>query len=206
MLILTSGHFGEAVGARLAASHDAVLANLHASAGRMESLLAGHDFVAVATWRAEPALCRELDDVCFAHGVRWSMVQIDGDVLTCGPLVEPGRGACHHCYQQRASAQTASLQWARALQAHYDTHPDAGPAGYPAVLVTIGAAALAEDKEAYGAAARVRTIDILTSIVRESSVIGIHRCPRCRSRGPDFDPTERSVADLVPHLERILHE
>lgn len=205
MIIFTAGPFGQAVGARLAASHGAVLADLHASAGRFERLLDGHDFAAVASWRAVPALCRELDDACFARGVRWSMVQIDGEVLTCGPLVEPGHGACHHCYQRRAAAQTASLKWERALEDYYETRPEAGPAGYPAALVEIGAAALAEDLAAHGAGARVRSIDVLTSIVRESEVLGIHRCPRCRARAPGFDPTERSVRDLVPQLERILH-
>jgi bacteriocin biosynthesis cyclodehydratase domain-containing protein len=204
MLIFTAGHFGQALGARMAASHGATCVDLLASAGQFDQLVEDASFVAVASWRAHPALCRELDDACFRHGVRWSMVQLDGDVLTCGPLVQPGKGACHHCYQSRAAAHSAALKWERELQAYYELNPEQGPAGYPAALLEIGAASLADDVLAVDAGARVRTIDVISSSVRESEVIGIHRCPRCRSRGPNDNPADCTVDILVPQLESIL--
>ena len=118
----------------------------------------------------------------------------------------PGEGACHHCYLQRTASFQHAPERDRAVRGFFDLNPDAGPSGYPAALVGIGAAALVEDAVAIGVAARVRCVDILTSGVRESEVIGIHHCPRCRKRPAGYDPTRRSSMHLVPRLEGLLHE
>lgn len=204
MLILTAGEFGKAVGRRLSESHGARCADLAEGCARLPALLDGEEFVGVATWRPYPQLCREIDDACFAHGMRWSMVELAGDTLTCGPLVAPGQGACHHCYLRRAASFRRAPERETALRACFDADPALGVQGFPAALVMIGAAALAEDAADGAPAARVRSVDVLTSSVRESEVIGVHRCPRCRARAPGFDPTSRSSAALVPSLEELL--
>jgi len=204
MLILTAGHFGRAVGQHLAAHHGARCADLAQACAQLPALLDGEDFVGVALWRPYPQLCREVDQACFARGVRWSMVESQGETLTCGPLVVPGQGACHHCYQRRTASFLRAPEREQALRAHFDAQPECGVPGYPQALVMIGAAALLEDAAAGAPAARVRSVDVLTSSVRESEVIGIHRCPRCRPRDAGFDPTSRAAGALQPALEELL--
>lgn len=206
MLILTAGNFGKAIGRRLQDSQGARCIDLDAAMASLDSLLPEAGFVGVATWRALPAVAKAIDDACFKHAVRWSMVQLDGALLTCGPLVIPGTTACHHCYLKRAAAHALAPAWDKALHDYYEAHPEAGPSGYPAALVEIGAAALADDAIATSAGARVRTIDILTSNFAESEVIGVHQCPRCRKRAPGTDPTNRSIANLMPRLESFFNE
>jgi len=205
MLIFTAGSFGRAVGRRLADMHDARCADLVEHASSFGNIVRGADFVGVAVSRPYPALCQAIDVACFEQGIRWSMVQLHGDTLTCGPLVIPGRTACHHCFLSRAASHYTGAAWERALRAHYAAQPDDGPAGYPAALVEIGANALAGDARTQVARARVRSVDVLTSSVRESEVVGIHQCPRCRKRPAGYDPTERSVEHLVPSLENLLN-
>jgi bacteriocin biosynthesis cyclodehydratase domain-containing protein len=206
MLILCSGNFGKAVADRLQAKHDVTCVPLPDGCNRLDELLQNQDFVGVASWRPHPDLCKQIDNACFVHGIRWSMACLSENTLICGPLVIPGQGACYHCYLQRVASHHAAPDWERGAQSYYDEHVEAGPIGYPMALVEIAAAALAEDAVASGVGARLRSVDILGSGVQESEVIGIHRCPRCRKRADGYDPTQRFVADLVPAIKRMLNE
>jgi len=206
MLILTAGNLGRAIGNRLHQSHGARCVDLLESSSQLESLIRDEAFVGVATWRPYPDLCQLIDDICFTHGIRWSMVELHGDTLTCGPLVIPTKSACHHCFIRRTASHFNAPEWERTIRKFYDLNPEAGVMGYPNALVEIGASALAEDAINASGGGRVRTIDVVSSIVRESEVIGIHNCPRCRSRYAGFDPVERSVKNLIPHLEGLLND
>lgn len=206
MLILHSGNLGQAIAERLQASHAATIADLQEAVTRLDQLLPGQDFVGLATWRPYPELGQQIDNACFAHGIRWSCVTLNEFSLICGPLVVPGEGACYHCHLQRQASHGMAPDWEQAVTGFYAEQPHAGPAGYPRALVEIGAAALAEDAVAQGVAARMRNVDILGAGVQESTVIGIHRCPRCRPRTAQHDPRQRSIEVLIPALKGLLDE
>lgn len=206
MLIFTAGNLGRAIGDRLRQSHGAGCFDLLESVTRLESLVKDEVFVGVATWRPYPGICRMIDEVCFMYGIRWSMVELHGDTLTCGPLVVPTKSACHDCFIRRTASHFNSPEWERTIRKFYDLNLEAGVMGYPNALVEIGASALVDDATNTSGGGRVRTIDVVSSVVRESEVIGIHNCPRCRSRFAGFDPAERSVKHLIPHLEGLLND
>lgn len=206
MLILHSGNLGAAIAQRLQNRHAAKVADLHEAGAMLEQFLPGQAFVGVAAWRPFSDLFRLIDTACFKYGIRWSSVTLNEFSLNCGPLVVPGRGACYHCYLQRKESHNLASDWERAAQAYYTEHPQEGPLGYPQALVEIGAAALAEDAMADATPARIRSVDVLGAGVQESTVIGIHRCPRCRQRLGAHDPAQRSVEILIPAIKELFNE
>jgi hypothetical protein len=123
MLILTSGKFGAAVGARLVATHGVTTAELWTARADLDSLVRNTDFIGVAIWRPEIEACREIDTLCHYRGIRWSLAELHGSVLSCGPLVIPGHGACYHCYRQRELSHHKSLERERVLLAAYENDP-----------------------------------------------------------------------------------
>ncbi len=204
MIVLTAGPFGRAVGERIAARRSAELLPLPDSRHALRSIAERTDFIGVASWRPYVETFRRLDTVCFETGTRWSLVEIHDTRLSCGPLVWPGAGACHHCYRQRWSSHHPAPERELVLAQAYERDPDLGIAGFIAPLVDIAASALLEDADAAAnAAGRLRVVDVLTGAVLETEVIGIHRCPRCRPHPPG-PSGERFVRDLVPAVEALL--
>lgn len=204
MLILAGGEFGAAVARRIAGRREATMCDLTAPFDQIAQLVEQHAFVAVATWRPYVQVCRALDDVCHRLRRRWSVVEISGSALTCGPAIVPGSGAgCYHCFNARTDAHRRDGDRLRALRTAYANDPALGPAGFTPALVAIAAASLLEDEASRETAGRFRQVDVVSGAVLESRVIALHDCPRCRPQPQDHDPTQRFVVSLLPELERL---
>ncbi|GIE76454.1 hypothetical protein Aph02nite_24040 [Actinoplanes philippinensis] len=155
----------------------------------------------LVAWRRAPAIEQEFDDVAFRTGRPWLPVVLDHPVLEIGPLVVPGEGACHGCYRRRIAQHDTARTIRAAVDRHYDTDPQAGPAGYLTATALFAAASVAEIVDRFRAApgdeaGRVRQIDVPTQQLRSGRVVGVHGCPRC---GSGRDETTRSY-DRLPAL------
>jgi len=207
LLILSAGAFGQAVAqcaaerlqARGQATH---LAPLPATQAEVAALVAQAGALALATWRPYPEQARWIDDACHAHGVAWSQVELHGTRLSCGPVVVPGQGPCHHCFQRRWASHHPAPERELVLQRAYARDPAMGLQGFIEPLVQIGASALLEDLDGRPAG-RLRLLDVLTGAVQETAVLGVHACPRCglRHEGP---AGTRFVHHLAPAIEELL--
>lgn len=207
MLILTAGDFGRDVGHWLAGHAGAQVHDLMDALPALDDLAAGHDFIGVALWRPYVQACETLDDWCHAHGVRWSLVQLQGSTVACGPLVVPGQhgGACYHCALARQRTHRKGAERERVIEDAYGRDPSLGVPGFLRAQVLIAASALEEDSRADASqAGRTRSVDALTASVRESSVVALHDCPRCRPLPEGYDATRRGVEVLIPSLEGVL--
>lgn len=204
MLILTAGNFGTAVAARIAAKRAAEVCALTTPIERIAALLPAHDFVAVAAWRPYVELCRALDQACHDQGKRWSLVEISGNTMTCGPLTVPGAGrGCYGCFVARVDAHQRAGDRPRALRQAYARNPQLGPLGHTPAMVAIAVAALLQDADQADAGGRFRRVDVLTGTVLETELIPLHDCPRCRPRPPGEDPTRRFLDAMLPEIERL---
>ncbi|MDP5210779.1 TOMM precursor leader peptide-binding protein [Microbulbifer sp. 2205BS26-8] len=204
MIVLTAGQFGIRVGQRLAQLCDAEAVPLPQEREHLELLIQRADFVAVATWRPYVQSCTLIDDLCFRFGVRWSLAEIHAQRLTCGPLVNPGNGACYQCYRKRWLTHHKSPEREQVLNEAYERDSALGPTGSIGPLVEVAAQALADDAVAAdGEAGRLRLVDVLSGAVLKSGVMGIHECPRCRPAKP-ARTGERFVQHMVPEIERML--
>lgn len=204
MLILTGGRFGRAVAEILAREREVTVFDLAALPEDLQQQIERHDHVAVATWRPYLQACKSIDEACHVAGKPWSVVEIIGSALVCGPSIVPGHGAgCYHCFVARSDARRREGDRLRALRTAYANDPQIGPAGYTPAMAAIAAAALLEDLRDRSTAGRFRRIDVLTGAVLESRVIALHDCPRCRPQPANYEPTRRFVEALVPELEKI---
>lgn len=205
LLVLYAGDFGEAVAARLRAVEPKACArSLLAPAAELEEAVARADFVAVATWRPYVEPSRWLDDACHRHGRHWSLVEVAGTTLGCGPLVVPGAGAgCYHCYVARIDAHKREGDRRRVLRQAYAADPQLGPRGYTPAMVAIAAAALLQDR-ADGTPGRFRHVDVLSGSVMDSELIPLHDCGRCRPSPADYQPQRRYVEVMKGELEMLL--
>jgi len=204
ILILTGGEFGAAVSRRIAGKREVTVCELAAPPECIAPLVEQHEFVAVATWRPYMEICRSLDTVCHRLQRPWSLVEISGSALVCGPSIVPGSGAgCYHCFNARIDAHRRDGDRLRALRNAYANDPELGPAGYTPAMVAIAAASLLEDAASPATAGRFRQLDVLTGAVLESRVIALNDCPRCRPLPEGHDPTRRFVVSLLPELERL---
>lgn len=204
MIVFTAGSFGAQVGKRLAQLRGARVLPLGNDLQTLRAEISNASFVAVATWRPHVRICQLIDDLCFEARVPWSLAEIHAQRLACGPLVRPGDGACYHCYRRRWLSHNKAPERELVLQQAYEGDDTLGPVGFIGPMVEIAARALASDASA-GAneAGRLRLIDVLNGAVLESSVIGVHECPRCRPRTSTLTG-ERFVRSLVPEFERIV--
>lgn len=177
-------------------------ARLSGSLDRLESLVAGAGFVAVALWRRYTGECGMLDDVCGRQRVPWSSAVLEGATLVGGPVVSPGRGACYACYRKRWLTHSAVPEREQVLDQAYARDPSLGVPGFLPSVAAIAAAGLLLDRDEHAAAAgRVRTVDLLRCQVEETRTVRVHGCPRC---SPKEEPGQRYVSRLVPALKDLL--
>lgn len=207
MIIFTAGDFGQAVADRISVLRSEFKVfplTVVTDTDAFEKIIKDAAFVAVATWRPYLKELMLIDQYAFDHKFSWSLAEIHGQRLMCGPLVIPGAGACYSCFRQRLLTQHKSPDRERVLESYYRSSPQAGPFGHVNALVEIATQAILEDAS-LGAddAGRFRAIDVLSGAVLESRVIGVHECPRCRPK----DYTEvggRFTQHLIPEIERIM--
>ncbi|WP_214326794.1 TOMM precursor leader peptide-binding protein [Nonomuraea sediminis] len=195
-LILALDPFGHAVAARLRAADPTALVH-HVDDGTHPSLWPHADVIVLAAGRERLGLAEAVDRAAHAWRVPWFGVHPSAGELRCGPVVIPGRTACHACYLRRR-------------EQHRTTEPDQVerrmPTGHPAHHVGVAAAlarqALAEavDGPEPGAiGATVRLFGQVDGATRTATVVAVDRCPRCRTRPVRDD-------ELWPAFARISQE
>jgi bacteriocin biosynthesis cyclodehydratase domain-containing protein len=211
IVVLHEGRFGAAVAQALGTLREVRPHPLVAARERLRALIAGADFVAVALWRRYEEECELLDAIAAETGVRWSLAVPIESALSCGPLVVPGHGACWRCYRRRALTHHRAPERELALAEGYRRDPALGPAGFTPPMVWTAAGALLADASAPpSAAGRLRRVNLLTGMVIDTVVIGVHGCDRCRAPSSGADPGrggqpgERFLEHLVPALEELV--
>ncbi|MGP3911361.1 hypothetical protein [Nonomuraea sp. 10N515B] len=195
LLILAAGSFGHAVAGRLrrtcpAGVRTAVQA---ADEGTHPSLWPYADLIVLATAHERPRLAEAVDRAAHAWRVPWFPVTMTATEVRCGPVVVPGRTACHSCYVKR--------------RAQHGRPPGPGErpvTGYPEhhVGIAAGFARQAIDEARGGPApgsigATVRTFGQVDGVTASAGVVAVDRCPRCRKADRD------AAAELRRMFERV---
>ncbi|MFB6397432.1 TOMM precursor leader peptide-binding protein [Polymorphospora lycopeni] len=188
LLVVASGDFGHRVAARLAAGHPGSTVTdrpVSRPAADIVVLAAGHD---------RPALADAVDRAAYAARRPWFPVLLDHPHLRCGPVVVPGRTACHDCFQRRrrqhGGPDTGTVE--RPIPGYADHH-----VGLAVALARRAVRdAWAPSGERPGG--WVRTVDLVTGTTGRHGVVAVDRCPRCR---PPRDHAAR-LDDLAARLRR----
>ncbi|QVQ50237.1 TOMM precursor leader peptide-binding protein [Spiractinospora alimapuensis] len=180
ILFLTSGDFGHEVAGRLGANHTSSI--LETSRGTHSSAWPAADLIVTATHTEVTRLAEHVDAAAFNWNVPWFSIHLTYRDVRCGPVVRPGRSACHWCFRRRREQHSA----------------DGGPTdddrttplpefAYPAhavgVAVGFGHQAVAEamggsPEGALGGT--VRAFSLVDGSTSKASVLAVDRCPRCR--------------------------
>ncbi|MEU7072594.1 TOMM precursor leader peptide-binding protein [Streptomyces narbonensis] len=192
LLILAAGAFGAAVAEGLAARH-AGSTVLDVSQGTHPSLWPDSDLIVLATGQDREVLADMVDASAHAWNRPWFPVQAGPLDLRCGPVVVPGRTACHRCYTRRRAQHTAPT--ADGTRGDATTAPPVSGYAPHHVAIAVGLAdqavreALAgpgEPGAAEGIGATVRVFGVVEGATSTSAVVAVDRCARCRpARTPE---------------------
>lgn len=201
LTVFSEGAFGAAVAERVTnIERQTRVLPLVTSAESFDERIRGSDFVGVILWRRYLQEVDRLDAACAREHIPWTSVVLEGTHIRCGPLVTPGRGPCHACYQKRWLTHVPSPDRELVLDAIYAGDPRIGIRGFAPSSVRIAVAAFLLDLEEFErACGRVRRIDLLHCSLEESRVVRVHGCPRCSRQTA---PGERYVRELVDTLRR----
>jgi molybdopterin-synthase adenylyltransferase len=82
--------------------------------------VAGSDFVLCCIDGGQASLAYKLNRVCLASGTSWIACDCSAAEITVGPLVVPGRTACHLCYKMRLVAGSETPEDEFAFQSFLD--------------------------------------------------------------------------------------
>ncbi|MFE6460590.1 TOMM precursor leader peptide-binding protein [Streptomyces cinereoruber] len=200
LLVLASGDFGKDVARRLRDEprehgHEITLREI--DEGTHPSLWPRADLIVLATSHARPRIDEATDRAAFAWGTPWFGVHTDATEVLCGPVVVPGRTACHRCYlRRRAQHRRPGHDTADTAERH--------PTGYPAHHAGIAAAfarqaveeALAAPADAEAIGGTVRKFDQISGATSKAPVIAVDRCDRCRTAA-DGDALWRRLATIT---------
>jgi bacteriocin biosynthesis cyclodehydratase domain-containing protein len=126
--------------------------------------------------------------------------------LRVGPVVVPGKGACHACAERRALQHSPRPNEHRALREFYDANPEQGPQGFLPAFAEIAAVRLAQfvrqiGKDPVSVAGQVWRLNTIHRETVGSKVVGVHGCPRC---GLKRDEATRSFASLRYEVAGLL--
>lgn len=197
MNILYAGKFGEAVAKIIECNNNASIMSLLEDEQVLEQFVQNAKKVAVVSWRAYPAVYEKIDTWCWQYEVPWTIAEFENSQLNLGPLVVPGASACYSCYAKRVDCHHEAPERKQAIRAALSHAPGKGVPGFIRPLVMIAAAHIKQDLSNLTArAGQFKTVDVLTSSVLESEVIGIHDCNRCRPKPETYAPQNRYFAEL----------
>ena len=193
-VLLAAGGFGHRVAAALAAE---LVADPAAGSARVLDVVeapwsahwpAGDRYV-LCTDRPRPRTAERVDAAAAVWGRPWFTVALDHPDLRVGPVVQPGRTACHGCFEarrrQHAGARAEALA---ALEEHHCDEAAPGVGGYADHHVTaaVALARLVLDELAAGPAdggtwaGTVTTLGTVQAELRRHRVVAADRCERCR--------------------------
>ncbi|MEV0608379.1 TOMM precursor leader peptide-binding protein [Polymorphospora rubra] len=201
LLIVASGGFGHRVADRLAAGYPGSTVT---DADRPQSR-PDADIVVVAGEYDRAAVAEAVDRAAFTARRPWFPVLLDHPDLRCGPVVVPGRTACHDCFRRRrkhGGPDTWTVE--RPVPGYADHHVGL------AVALARRAVRDARTPSAQLPGAWVRTVNLVTGTSGRHGVVAVDGCPRCRpprdraarpadpatrTRRPDPDPGDPDGAD-----------
>ncbi|HET6357066.1 TOMM precursor leader peptide-binding protein [Streptomyces sp.] len=185
LLVLASGAFGKDVARRLEhgsreRGHDITLMEI--DEGTHPSLWPRADLIMLTTSHERPRIDEAADRAAFAWGTPWFGVHTTATEVLCGPVVVPGRTACHQCYARRRNQHRRPEHGTSGTG---DRHPTGYPVHHVGVAAAFARQAVEEalrapgDEEAIGGT--VRKFDQITGATSRASVIAVDRCARCRT-------------------------
>ena len=183
LTLVTNGEFGAEVGARLLArfpGSEIVDADTPTHLASWPAL----DALVVAADRDNVGLCELTERAAFAWRRPWFPVLLEQAQLRCGPVVVPGRTACHVCFRRRRRQHAQNPGVWRDLPAPavagdrvrgWARHHVDIAAGLAVQAVTD-----AFDPEPRFPGAWVRIVGLADTTVNRSGVVAVDGCPRCR--------------------------
>lgn len=184
VLILSAGAFGDAVTSRLTQLYPTDVQDV--GQGTHPSLWPYADMIVLATSSERPQLAELVDQVSFVRRVPWLAVFATATEIQCGPLVVPGRTACHRCFVRRRNQHAPTKRDVRADDARH-------PTGHPDHHVGIATAFVRQsvDEAFHQSPAEVggtvRRFDQASGATSRAFVVAVNRCPRCRPQRPPAD-------------------
>jgi len=172
------------------------------------------DAFVLAAWRPVQQLCRLFERMSYSSLTPFIPIIMDAPHLQVGPVVAPGVGACHTCFEKRHLQHSARREAEHALREFYEAHPDAGPKGYLTPFAEIAAIRLIHflaklQADPISVAGMVWRFDTMTRQVVSGRTVGIHGCTRCglgsEERTRSFALLHREITRFLP-IRGIRHE
>lgn len=194
LLVLASDAYGKDIARRLERVHPVTLQEI--DGGTHPSLWPHADLIVLATAQERPRIAEALDRAAFAWRVPWFAVHATATEVQCGPVVIPGRTACHRCFVRRRD-QHRRPGHAAAVSAD-DRHPSGYPVHHVGIAVAFAHQAVDEVFRApagEGLGGTVRRFDQISGATSKSSVVAVDRCTRCRGRATS-DELWRTLASV----------
>ncbi|GIG60002.1 hypothetical protein Lfu02_43740 [Longispora fulva] len=201
LTLLAVGDFGARIAARLADRYPGSEVT-DATGGAHLADWPALDVLVVAAEYDDPGLVELAERAAFAWRRPWFPVLLEQAQLRCGPVVVPGRTACHGCFRRRRRQHAKSPElWA-------DTPAPVLPGTRPQVTgwaehhlgLGVGLAvravhdAVRPTDEAPGG--WVRTVGLVDGGVQRAGVVAVDGCVRCR----DAMARDRRRAVLITTL------
>ncbi|WNM29184.1 TOMM precursor leader peptide-binding protein [Streptomyces sp. Li-HN-5-11] len=197
LLVLASEAFGKDVARRLERGsrdrgHD--ITTMETDEGTHPSLWPRADLIVLATSHERPRINEAADQAAFAWGIPWFGVHTTPTEVLCGPVVVPGRTACHQCYVRRRNQHRRP---GHGGPEKADRHPTGYPVHHVGIAAAFARQAVEEalsppDDEAIGGT--VRKFDQITGATRRAAVIAVDRCARCRTGATSDELWRRLVS------------
>lgn len=203
--IIAQGAFGPAVAHRieqLGSARHTVTTTPSTPHTLMAACWPAADLRILITGRESRSLVEYMDRCAHEDRTDFLSITRDHPRLVFGPLVLPGRTACATCASGRADQHDAARAASQPLREAYDQNIDLEPGGFLPSHVSMAAAyalEIADELHATGGSERAGTVshvNLHDGLMRRSTVVGIHGCPRCRVTPPLAESSWRNLTHL----------
>jgi bacteriocin biosynthesis cyclodehydratase domain-containing protein len=124
-------------------------------------------------------VAEEADEAAHHSGVSWLAVEAEHQRVVVGPLVVPGKGACHRCFRRRRVQHDAQWPVTEALRAAQTRQESVRPQGFLPHHLRIVAGVAAVMMRSDSEPGTVVTVPLNRSAMTKDLVVGCHGCPRC---------------------------
>ncbi|HYE72962.1 MAG TPA: TOMM precursor leader peptide-binding protein, partial [Blastocatellia bacterium] len=125
--------------------------------------------------------------------------------LRVGPVVVPGKGACHACFELRETQHTPRPTEHKVLRDFYNAQTLVGPQGFLQAFADIAAIRLAQlveslEQDETSIAGHVWRLNTINRDTVSGKVVGVHGCRHC---GLGRDEQKRGFVELQRELLSI---
>jgi bacteriocin biosynthesis cyclodehydratase domain-containing protein len=196
LLILAAGDFGTDVADRLAPHYRTTVQDV--GAGTHASLWPHADLILLATTCERPRIAEAVDETAYVRGIPWLPVHTRPTDLQCGPVVIPGRTACHRCFVRRRRQHGGApvAEAGRRAPSGYARHH----VGIAAGLARQAVAEAFEGPDPDSLGGTVRLFNLVSGTTTKACVTAVDGCRRCRGR---FGSLEQSRQALWRELDEV---